>query len=394
MKTKKRSVDEIHPDPSNARKHSPRNIDAIAASLHRFGQQKPIVVDSSGVVRAGNGTLEAAKKLGWSEVAVVESDLEGAEMTAFAIADNRTAELAEWDDEVLAATLQALDDADVPLADAGFTAEELAEVQKAAGAEEAGEVVEDDVPEAPEEPITKPGDLWLLGRHRLLCGDSTDAANFERLMQGTRVDLLLTDPPYNIAYTGGSKKRDAIANDSMSDSDFRQFLVSVLQGGFDAMKPGAAFYIWHADSEGFNFRGAIQDVGQRIRQCLIWAKNNSMFGRSDYHWQHEPCLYGWKDGAAHGWYSDRKQTTLMHFDRPARSEDHPTMKPVEMIAYQIGNSTAPQGLVLDPFLGSGTTLIAAEQLGRACYGMELSPAYCDVIVRRWENLTGEKAELA
>lgn len=392
MKTKKISVDEIHPDPSNARKHSPRNIDAIAASLHRFGQQKPIVVDSSGVVRAGNGTLEAAKKLGWAEVAVVESDLKGAEMTAFAIADNRTAELAEWDDEVLAATLQALDDADVPLADAGFTAEELAEVQKAAGAEEAGEVVEDEVPEAPEEPTTKEGDLWLLGEHRLFCGDSTEAASFERLMQGARADLLLTDPPYNVNYT--SSHGDKIQNDNMQDEQFRAFLSSVFGLVFDSMKPGAAFYVWHADIEGYNFRGAIRDQGEQVRQCLIWAKSSLVMGRQDYQWQHEPCLYGWKAGAAHGWYSDRKQTTLLSFAKPSRNADHPTMKPVELMAYQVGNSTAPQGLVLDPFLGSGSTLIAAEQLGRKCYGLELEPRFCDVIVRRWENLTGEKAELA
>jgi site-specific DNA-methyltransferase (adenine-specific) len=179
----------------------------------------------------------------------------------------------------------------------------------------------------------------------------------------------------------------------MSDSAFRDFLVACFQAAMEHMKPGASFYIWHADSEGLNFRGAIVDCKQRVRQCLIWKKQTLVMGRQDYHWMHEPCLYGWKEGASHGWYSDRKQTTVLEFDRPSRSTDHPTMKPVALIAYQIGNSTAPQGLIYDSFLGSGTTLIAAEQLGRKCYGMEISPQYCDVIVKRWEILTGRKAEL-
>jgi site-specific DNA-methyltransferase (adenine-specific) len=179
----------------------------------------------------------------------------------------------------------------------------------------------------------------------------------------------------------------------MSDSDFRKFLFNCFSVAFEFIKPGASFYIWHADSEGYNFRGAVFDCKQKVRQCLIWVKQTLVMGRQDYHWKHEPCLYGWRDGGSHGWYTDRKQTTVLEFDRPSRSEDHPTMKPVSLFAYQIGNSTAPQGLVYDSFLGSGTTLIAAEQLGRKCYGMEISPQYCDVIVNRWETLTGQKATL-
>jgi len=237
------------------------------------------------------------------------------------------------------------------------------------------------------------GKLILRSSHRLLCGDSTKAEDVGRLMAGVKADMWLTDPPYNIAYDGGSKLREAITNDSMSSEDFREWLRSVFTIAFEVMKPGASFYIWHADSEGYNFRGAVIDSKQKTRQSLVWVKNNSTFGRQDYHWQHEPCLYGWKDGAAHGWYTDRKQTTILSFDRPSRSEEHPTMKPVALIAYQVGNSLAPQGLVYDSFLGSGTTLIAAEQLNRKCYGMEISPAYCDVIVKRWENLTGKTAVL-
>jgi site-specific DNA-methyltransferase (adenine-specific) len=231
--------------------------------------------------------------------------------------------------------------------------------------------------------------LWLLGEHRLLCGDSTKAEDVGRLMNGERADIWLTDPPYNVDYTGKTKDALKVENDSMSDGAFREFLVACFGTAFLHMKPGASFYIWHADSEGYNFRGAIHDCGERVRQCLIWSKNTLVMGRQDYHWKHEPCLYGWKGGASHGWYSDRTQTTVLEFDRPSRSTEHPTMKPVTMIAYQLGNSTAPQGLAFDGFLGSGTTLIAAEQLGRRCYGLELSPAYCDVICNRWAKLTGK-----
>jgi len=379
------AIADLHFDPANVRKHPEENLAALKGSLERFGQQKPIVVDAKNVVIAGNGFLAAAKALGWKTVKVVRSNLMGAEATAYAIADNRTAELAEWDEAALQQQLAAIaiQDAEL-LAATGFDEKELARL----AAQAMPEVTEDEVPEPPAEPITQTGDLWMLGTHRLLCGDSTKAEDVKRLTDGKRVDLMLTDPPYNVDYTGGTKDALKIANDSMSDSDFRKFLTACFSAAFDAMKPGAAFYVWHADSEGYNFRGAIRDCKQSVRQCLIWAKNALVMGRQDYQWQHEPCLYGWKDGASHGWYSDRKQTTLLHFDRPKRSEEHPTMKPVAMFAYLLGNSTAPQGIVYDPFLGSGTTLIAAEQLGRTCYGMEISPAYCDVIVKRWETLTG------
>lgn len=400
MKTTKRSVDEIHPDPSNARKHSPRNIDAIAASLHRFGQQKPIVVDSSGVVRAGNGTLEAAKKLGWSEVAVVESDLKGAEMTAFAIADNRTAELAEWDDEVLAATLQALEEADVPLTDAGFTSEELAEVQKAAGAEEAVEVVEDEVPEAPEEPITKEGDLWILGRHRLLCGDSTKADDVERLMNGDNPNMMVTDPPYGVNYTPAWRDK-ALGDKALgkANSDIIQSDDVADWRGVWGLFKGDIAYVWHASAFTDVVMDSLRAVDLIPTQQIIWNKSVLILGRSSYHFKHEPCWYCVRKGATHDWIGDRKQTTVIdaappnHIMSGSKEErtPHPTQKALACMSNLMRNHS---GDVYDPFLGSGTTLIAAEQLGRACYGMELSPAYCDVIVRRWENLTGEKAELA
>jgi len=378
-------LDSLVQDPSNARKHSERNIESIANSLRLFGQRRAIVVQRNGrIVRAGNGTLQAARKLGWTEIAAVMVDDDNATAMQFAIADNRTAELAEWDDETLGLLLDGFDQ---EIRDSiGFNEEEFNQLMADLTPKE---VTEDEVPEAPAEPITKPGTMWLLGQHRLLCGDSTRAEDVARLMDSKRADLLLTDPPYNVDYEGSNGMK--IANDSMEATQFQSFLSKAFKCAFDVMKPGASFYIWHADSEGFNFRAAVVNCAQKVRQCLIWTKNALVMGRQDYQWQHEPCLYGWKDGAAHGWYSDRKQTTVLHYDKPRSNDQHPTMKPVALFAYLMGNSTAPQGLVFDPFLGSGTSLVAAEQLGRTCYGMELAPAYCDVIVQRWEALTNQKA---
>lgn len=243
--------------------------------------------------------------------------------------------------------------------------------------------------EVQEQAISAPGDIWLLGKHRLMCGDSTSADDAAKLMDGAQADLLLTDPPYNVAYEGGTQERLTIQNDNMEDTAFRQFLCDAFAVADTLMKPGASFYIWHADTEGYNFRGACRDVGWQVRQCLIWAKNTFVLGRQDYHWQHEPCLYGWKDGAAHLWTGDRTQTTIMNFDKPQRNGEHPTMKPVELFAYQLQNNTKPGNAVLDLFGGSGTTIIACEQLDRCGYLMELDPRYVDVIVKRYIGVTGK-----
>ena len=378
-------IESLSLDPSNARRHPARNIDMIKSSLSKFGQRRALVVQRDGmIVRSGNGTLLAAKALGWTEIAAAIVNDDNATAVQYAIADNRTAELAEWEDETLGLLLDGMDQ---QIRDSiGFDEAEFNELMDGLVPKE---VTEDEVPETPEQPTTAPGTLWVMGNHRLLCGDSTRPEDVKRLMDGKRADLMLTDPPYNVDYEGGNGLK--IANDSMPDQQFRQFLTAAFRAAFDALKPGASFYIWHADSEGFNFRAAVADCAQKVRQCLIWAKNALVMGRQDYQWQHEPCLYGWKEGAAHGWYSDRKQTTVLNFNKPKANDQHPTMKPVELFGYLIGNSTAPQGLVYDPFLGSGTSVVAAEQLGRVCYGLELSPAYCDVIVQRWENLTSQKA---
>jgi site-specific DNA-methyltransferase (adenine-specific) len=256
-----------------------------------------------------------------------------------------------------------------------------------------GLVDEDEVPEAGPEPITKPGDVWLLGKHRLMCGDSTSIEALEALTQGQLVDMWLTDPPYNVAYEGGTKEKLTIKNDSMGDQQFRQFLRDCYVAADAVMKPGAVFYIWHADSEGYNFRGAAKDAGWHVRQCLIWKKSSLVMGRQDYHWKHEPCLYGWKEGAGHLWAADRKQTTILEFDKPSRNGEHPTMKPVALFEYQMLNNTKGGDLVLDSFGGSGTTMIAAEKNGRVARLMELDPKYCDVIVKRWQDFTGKNATL-
>jgi site-specific DNA-methyltransferase (adenine-specific) len=260
-----------------------------------------------------------------------------------------------------------------------------------------GETDPDEVSDPPVDPVTVLGDVWVMGKHRLLCGDSTSIDDLHKLCGEQDVDMWLTDPPYNVAIQGGNHADPnrtnglKIQNDQMSDGDFRQFLVDAYTAADAVMKQGAVFYIWHADSEGYNFRGAAQDAGWKVRQCLIWKKSSIVMGRQDYHWKHEPCLYGWKEGAGHLWATDRKQTTILEFDRPSRNGEHPTMKPVALFEYQMLNNTKGGDIVLDSFGGSGTTMIAAEKNGRVARLMELDPKYCDVIVTRWQDFTGKQA---
>jgi site-specific DNA-methyltransferase (adenine-specific) len=315
-----------------------------------------------------------------------------AQRKAYVLADNRIALNSGWDTGMLSLELQDLKD-DIDLSLLGFDPDELDALLNPIEETE-GLTDEDAVPDVPDEPKTKLGDIYILGNHRLMCGDSTSIDAVEALMDGQLADQLVTDPPYNIAYEGGSKKRDQIKNDEMADEEFRQFLKDVYIAANAVMKAGAVFYIWHADTEGYNFRGAARDMGWKVRQTLIWNKDNSAFGRSDYHWKHEPCLYGWKEGAAHLWAADRKQTTVIQCKRPSKSELHPTMKPVELMEYQILNNTKGSDIVLDLFGGSGSTMIAAEKTGRKSCLMELDPKYCDVIVQRWEEFTGKKAVLS
>lgn len=395
-------------------------VEAVAESIKQFGFKVPIIIDKNTVIICGHTRKKAAERLGLSTVpCVIADDLTPEQIKAFRLADNKTAELAEWDFEALEKELAELTAFDVDMSAFGFD-ESIFEEDFTKEISEDNFDVEEEI-KAIEEPTTKRGEVWKLGNHRLICGDSTDGRIIKSLLDGRKVDLLLTDPPYNVAYE--SSNGLTIANDNMSDTAFYEFLKSSFTVADESMREGAAFYIWHADSEGLNFRSACKYAGWKVRQCLIWNKNALVLGRQDYQWKHEPCLYGWKDGAAHYFTDSRIETTVIEDkpninkmskqelkeyikellkrepastvieeDKPSRSVDHPTMKPIKLIGYQISNSSRKGEIVLDLFGGSGSTLIACEQLDRVCYMCELDPRYCDVIIKRWENLTGQKAE--
>lgn len=356
-------------------------VGPVAESIKEFGFKCPIIVDKNNVIVAGHTRYKAAKQLKLKEVpCIVADDLTEEQIKAFRLVDNKVGEIAEWDFDLLNMELE---DISFDMSSFGFNI---------LNEEETKEVEEDEYEvELPTEPKAKYGDIYQLGKHKLMCGDSTKIEDVEKLMNGVKVDLLITDPPYNVNYEGGNGLK--IKNDNMDNDNFRKFLTDAFSTADSVMKEGAVFYIWHADSEGYNFRGACFDNNWKVRQCLIWNKNSMVMGRQDYHWKHEPCLYGWKDGASHLWASDRKQTTILDFDKPTKNAEHPTMKPVKLFDYQIKNNTKKDDIVLDLFGGSGTTLIACEQNGRISYNMELDPKYVDVIIDRWETLTGEKAIL-
>lgn len=383
-------IKDLKQDKRNYRKHNQQNLDLIKKSVSEVGLGRSVVIDNENEIVCGNGLVSTLDKN--TPIKVIETDdselvvvkrtdlnTNDEKRKQLAIMDNSTSDSSEFDLESLQT------DFDVEqLQDWGLDVEfENLEEQ---------EIIEDEVPEEVETKC-KLGDIWQLGNHRLMCGDSTSITDVEKLMDGEKADLLITDPPYNVAYEGKTKDKLTIQNDSLDDANFREFLKDAFFAADSVMKPGAVFYIWHADSEGYNFRGACRDVEWKVRQCLIWNKNAQVMGRQDYHWKHEPCLYGWKEGASHLWASDRKQTTVLDFDRPNRNREHPTMKPVALFDYQIKNNTKGSDIVLDSFGGSGTTLIACEQNKRVARIMELDPKYCDVIIQRWENFTNQKAVL-
>ena len=379
-------IEKLKPYKNNARTHSDEQIEKIAKSMKEFGFINPILVDGNLNVIAGHGRILGAKKLGMKEVpCLFIENLTEEQKRAYIIADNRLAEDAGWDKELLKIELEDLKNMNFDITLTGFELEDFDFSM------DETEVIEDEFDETvPEEPTSKKGEIYKLGKHFLMCGDSTDINDVEKLMNGVKADMLLTDPPYNVDYEGGNGL--TIQNDNMDDETFREFLRVSFFNANSVMKEGAVFYIWHADSEGYNFRGACHDIGWKVRQCLIWCKNTLVMGRQDYHWKHEPCLYGWKEGASHLWASDRKQTTVLEFDRPSVSKEHPTMKPVGLFDYLIKNNTNKDDIVLDLFAGSGTSIIACEQNGRIAYSMELDPKYVDVIISRWEKLTGQQAE--
>lgn len=332
----------------------------------------------------GHTRFKAAKKLGIKTIPVKYADeLTDDEIKAYRLADNKTAEFAEWDFDLLSEELKGINDIDME--QFGFAFDED---------DQDTQVVEDNYEcDLPTQPKAKQGDIYKLGRHRLMCGDATKIDNIKKLMDGKIADLYLTDPPYNVSYEGKTKEKLTIQNDAKEQEEFREFLTEAFLNAYSVMKPGAAFYIWHAILESKNFIIACDNSGLKVKEILIWNKNHFTFGRQDYQWKHEPCLYGWKEGAAHYWGSDRKQTTVLEFERPLRNDIHPTMKPVNLFDYLIKNSSKVNDIVLDTFGGSGTTLIACEQNKRCCYMVELDPKYTDAIIKRWEDFTGEKAVL-
>lgn len=377
------ALKDLKPYENNPRKNDDA-VKYVAESIKEFGFKVPIVIDKNNVIVAGHTRYKAAKKLKMSEVpCIIADDLTDEQIKAFRLADNKVAEKAEWDFDLLNTELDDIIDLDMEL----FGFEEALQDDDEEAVEDEFEV------ELPAEPKSKLGDIYQLGDNRLMCGDSTVLEDVEKLMGGEQADMLLTDPPYNVNYEGKTKDKLKIKNDQMGNDNFRQFLTDAFSNADMVMKPGAVFYIWHADSEGYNFRGACFDADWTVRKCLIWNKNSMVMGRQDYQWKHEPCLYGWKEGAGHLWASDRKQTTVINFDKPTRNDMHPTMKPIPLFDYQIKNNTKGGDVVLDLFGGSGTTIMACEQNGRRGYCMEYDPRYVDVIINRWEKFTGEKAVL-
>lgn len=397
---------------NNAKEHPQWQIEQIVESIEKFGFNDPIAIDENNIIIEGHGRLYALQEMGMEEVECIRlSHLGENEKKAYILAHNKLTMNTEFDADLLAQELGEIEGID--MSSFGFLMDPLIEV------------VEDDFDdeaaiEQPE-PIAKLGDVYQLGEHFLMCGDSTDFIAVKKLCGEALMDLLVTDPPYNVAYEGKTEDALTIENDNMDDAKFREFLKAAFACADGVMRPGAAFYIWHADSEGFNFRGACRDIGWTVRQCLIWNKNQMVLGRQDYQWKHEPCLYGWKDGAAHYFVDDRNlltvleeeselkkmskaelinyileiqeqtATTVINEVKPSRNGLHPTMKPLRLIERLVRNSSKKGENVLDLFNGSGSTLMVCEQLGRRYFGMELDPRYVDATIERWEEFTGKKA---
>ena len=383
-------INDLIPYIRNARTHSESQIAQIAASIKEFGFLSPILIAEDNTILAGHGRLAAARKLGLTKVPCVkESHLTETQRRAYIIADNKLSLNAGWDEDILAIELSELQGADFDLDLLGFDESELASIF-----EDDKEVEDDDfdVEEELNKPcFSKAGDIWTLGRHRLICGDSTKEETYRILMEGKKANLVVTDPPYNVNYEGSAGK---IKNDNMDSDKFYNFLLDAFSNMEKVMADDASIYVFHADTEGLNFRKAFNDAGFYLSGCCIWKKPSLVLGRSPYQWQHEPCLYGWKKKGKHQWYSGRKETTIWEFEKPKKNADHPTMKPIALLAYPISNSSMSNTLILDPFGGSGSTLIACEQTDRSCYTIELDEKFCDVIVKRYIEQVGTNKDVS
>ena len=383
-------IGKLVPYQNNARTHSPAQINKLRSSLREFGFINPIIIDRDYGVIAGHGRILAAKEEGITEVPCVFADhLTEAQKKAYIIADNRMALDAGWDEELLRVEIEALQAESFDPLLTGFDEKELSKLfDDGLDAEEDDFDVE---AELQKPTFSKPGDVWTLGRHRLVCGDSTNAETYEALLGDTRANLIITDPPYNVNYEGSAGK---IKNDNMASEKFYQFLLDAFFCMEKVLADDGSIYVFHADTEGLNFRRAFADAGFYLSGCCIWKKQSLVLGRSPYQWQHEPVLYGWKKKGKHQWYTGRKESTIWEFDKPKKNGDHPTMKPIPLLAYPIMNSSMSNAVVLDPFGGSGSTLIACEQTDRICRTIELDEKFCDVIVRRYIEQVGSEENVS
>lgn len=381
---------EVLPYQNNPRINE-KAVDGVVASLQEFGFQQPIVVDTEHVIIVGHTRWKAALKMNLPSVPIlVAEDLSSEQVKAYRLADNKTAEASEWDYEKLIGEITDLTLLDIDTTLSGFTEKEIQEILGMHEATVPGLVDDDETPDLDEvEHRTQPGDLWILGEHRLVCGDATHPDSIQSVLAEDEVaDIVLTDPPYNVDYEGKAGK---IQNDKMAGSLFLSFLTDSFKNLADHTKSGGVIYVFHADTEGINFRTALSAGGFEQKQTLVWNKNSAVMGRQDYNWKHEPIMYGWKPGAAHYFNKDFKQTTVIDHPRPTKNEHHPTMKPVDLLVLLLQNSSVTGDVVLDSFGGSGSTLIAAAKTGRKARIVELDPKFCDVILERWENWSGEKA---
>ena len=381
------SISKLVPYVNNARTHSPEQINKLRASLREFGFINPVIIDREFGIIAGHGRVMAAREEGIAEVPCVFVDhLTEAQKKAYILADNRMAMDAGWDEELLRVEIEALQGADFDVGLTGFDDKEIADLFKT----DSGKVEDDDfdlTAALEKASFVEEGDVWVVGKHRLICGDATNPDHVAKLMDGKRANLILTDPPYGVSFK--SKSGLTIKNDSMKNEEFYEFLKSAFVNMAAHLEPGGSAYVFHADTEGLNFRQAFIDAGFHLAGCCIWVKDSLVLGRSDYQWQHEPVLYGFLKNGKHTWYSDRKQTTIWNFKKPKRNENHPTSKPLDLLSYPLGNSSQENAIVVDTFGGSGSTLMACELSNRICYTMELDGKYASVILRRYVENTND-----
>ena len=395
MNIQKINIKNLKPAEYNPRKDltpEDEEYQKIKKSLVEFGYVAPIIINSDMTVIGGHQRLKVLKELGFQEIERNIVDLDKTKEKSLNIALNKIT--GDWDNDKLEELLAELKETDIDMDITGFSFYEVDNILKDITGSKEDDFDLEEALNKIEEPITKTGDVWILGNHRLMCGDSTQKEDVMRLMNKQDADMLLTDPPYNVNYEGATKDKLKIENDNMNNDEFYHFLEQAFVNMFDSIKEGGSIYVFHADTEGLNFRNAFINAGFKLAECLVWVKNTFVMGRQDYQWKHEPILYGWKEGTSHYFIESRKESTVLEFDKPSKNAEHPTMKPIDLLVYLIKNSSKENDLILDLFGGSGSSLIAAEQTKRKCYVMELDPKYCDVIVRRWENLTGQKAVLA